>query len=140
MEASSRRALPRLIEVVEARPERIAAALAQRLADPDPVVRLLAVRTLSELPPGPEIDSVLLDFALDGEERVALLAAGALLSARSRIRRAQLAPKVTMLARSPHARVRALVRASGVMNGPASAVIQTHQVRVRETAPTGAPG
>lgn len=80
------------------------------LTDPDAGVRLRAVRAIADMTPSRAGDEALLEFAFDADARVASAAAGALSAARSPSRRAGLAANMALLARSPHAKVRALAR------------------------------
>ena len=81
--------------------------LAERLTDPDPGVRMRAVRGLGTLPATPTVDRALLEFALDPCEPVARAAARILCSATGARRRESLAEAMATLTRSPHASVRA---------------------------------
>src|SRR5690606_24976035 len=80
---------------------------AERLTDPDPGVRMRAVRGLGTLPATPTVDRALLEFALDPCEPVARAATRILCSATGARRRESLAEAMATLTRSPHASVRA---------------------------------
>lgn len=92
--------------------------LTDRLADPSPLVRFDAAAALSAETPTRESDALLADFALDAEEPIAALAAGAIAGARSPARQASLRPVLARLTRSPHARVRAIASKARRLNDP----------------------
>lgn len=92
------------------------AALGVTLCDPSPVVRHASVRAAAGLSSRP---ACLLDFCFDPDERIARSATLAVLGQRTRrmVHDALEQRVVQALARSPHASVAALVRASQVAPG-----------------------
>jgi hypothetical protein len=80
--------------------------LAGRFTDPASRVRHTAVRSLAAQPPGVAVDTALIDFAFDRDERIAAVASRRLTEATGLHRRTAMAPSLEQLTRSPHRRVR----------------------------------
>ncbi|TVQ79341.1 MAG: hypothetical protein EA380_04725 [Phycisphaeraceae bacterium] len=110
MPTEARRGFVRWLEILPINDAQRMLRAAARLADPDPFVRLNAVRLLAKLPAAPALDEAIFEFALDPNPAVAEAACDALAATPSIHRRAALADRFAILLRSPHPRVRAMAQ------------------------------
>lgn len=103
-----------LIETLPFKHEQRIVQFGARFEDADPGVRVRALEAIARERASQQTDELLLDFAFDGDPRIAYRAASILSRAETESRREALIPSWRKLARSPHASVRRL--AEGVLD------------------------